>query len=109
MTASLFKDTSIFPKWWGVLDVGLAFVLAILAFVIFGLTGGKVDKQNEETTYRVYRILIHGIFVLILIFFILRDRIAWINGLPGIAWRAWLLLYILPEWFAVVNPTVHAG
>ena len=103
VTASLFKDTSVFPKWWGVLDVGLAFVLAILAFVVYGLAHGKVSKQIEETTYRAYRMLIHGIFVLILIFFLLGDRITWINGLPGVAWRAWLLLYILPEWIALVG------
>jgi hypothetical protein len=101
--ASLSKNSSAFPKWWGVLDVGLAFVLAILAFVVYGLARGKVNKQTEELTYRAYRILIHGIFILILIFFILGDRVIWINGLPGIAWRAWLLLYILPEWFTVTR------
>jgi hypothetical protein len=47
--------------------------------------------------------LIHIIFVLILIFFIAGDRIIWIDGLPGIAWRAWLLLYILPEWLTVIG------
>ena len=29
--AGLAKDTSAFPKWWGAVDVGLAFVLAIVA------------------------------------------------------------------------------
>jgi hypothetical protein len=47
--------------------------------------------------------LIHGILVLIVVFFLAGDRIVWINGLPGIAWRSWLLLYILPEWFAVIS------
>jgi hypothetical protein len=102
VVAGLLKNTGAFPKWWGTLDVGLAFFLAILAFVIYGLGHGKVNKQIEETTYRAYRKLIHVIFVLILIFFIAGDNVIWINGLPGIAWRAWLLLYILPEWFAIM-------
>ncbi len=42
--AGLTKDTSSFPKWWGVLDVGIAFILAILAFVITALAQGKVNK-----------------------------------------------------------------
>ena len=103
VAASLSKDTTAFPKWWGFLDVGLAFLLAILAFVIYGLAQGKVNQQTEEATYRAYRILIHVIFVLLLIFFLAGDRITWINGLPGIAWRAWLLLYILPAWFTLVQ------
>lgn len=103
ITAILSKDTPAFPKWWGVLDVGGSFVLAILAFVILALARGKVNKQIEATTYHAYRILIHGIFVVILIFLLAGDHVIWINGLPGIAWRAWLLLYVLPEWVTVVG------
>ena len=54
--ASLSKDTAAFPKWWGIADVSLAFVLATLTFVIFGLTRGKVNKRAEDTSYRGYRI-----------------------------------------------------
>src|SRR5215510_10880044 len=74
ITASLFKDTSKFPKWVGLVDVVLAFILAILAFVIYGVAHGKVNKPVEEVTYRAYRMLIHTIFVLLLIFFIAGDR-----------------------------------
>ena len=57
------------------LDLVLAFVLTILAFVVYGLAHNKVDKQIEETTYRAYRLLIHAIFFLILVFFLAGDRI----------------------------------
>jgi hypothetical protein len=105
VTAGLSKNTAAFPKWWGVLDVGIAFILVALAFVIVGLVQGKVDKQAEAASYRAYRILIHGIFVLIVVFFLFGDRIIWINGLPGIAWRSWLLLYCLPAWITVIRVT----
>jgi hypothetical protein len=36
--AGLSKNTAAFPKSWGVLDVGLAFILAILAIVLSALT-----------------------------------------------------------------------
>src|SRR5271165_7133448 len=57
VVAGLSKNTESFPKWWGPLDVGLAFVLAILVFVIIGLAQGNVDKQAEDATYRTYRML----------------------------------------------------
>ncbi len=105
VVAGLSKDTASFPKWWGVLDVGIAFVLAILAFAVQALVRGKVNKQAEDSTYRAYRLLIHGIFAMLILFFLFGNRIVWINCLTGFAWRAWLLLYILPEWIAAMNAT----
>ncbi len=99
--AGLSTNTSAFPKWCGVLDVGLAFILALLAFIMTALAQGKINKQAEDASYQAYRMLHHGIFVMIVVFFLFGDRIIWINGLPGIAWRAWLLLYCLPAWFAL--------
>ena len=99
--AGLSKNTLLLPKWWGPLDVILAFVLAMLTFVIFALAQGKVTVPAEDASYRAYRILIHGIFVMIVAFLLFGDRITWINGLPGLAWRAWLLFYALPQWFTV--------
>jgi hypothetical protein len=85
------------------LDVIIAFTLAILAFAIVAVTYGKVDSLAEKATYRAYRLLIHAIFLLILLFFIFGDRIVWANGLPGIGWRAWVLFYCLPYWFAALH------
>ncbi len=97
--AGLSKNTADFSKWWGRLDVGLAFVLAILALGIMALAEGRVNQQAVDATYRAYRILLHGIFVLLVLFFVAGDRIIWINCLTGFAWRAWLLAYCLPAWF----------
>ena len=105
VAAGLSKNTASFPPWWGALDVSLAFVLAIMALVILALAQGRVTKQIEDATYRAYRILIHGIFALLVVFFLAGDQIVWINGLTGIAWRAWLLLYCLPAWLAVLRTT----
>jgi hypothetical protein len=91
--AAFVKDTESWPKWWGVLDVGIAFLVAMLAFAVIGLARQKVGKQAEDESYRVYRILIHGIILMLGVFFLLGDRIVWSNCLTGIAWRTWLLLY----------------
>ena len=50
VTAGLSKDAASFPKWWGTLDVGIAFLLAALAMVIMALAGSNFSKQVEETT-----------------------------------------------------------
>ena len=100
VVAAFVKDREGWPKWWGVLDVVIAFVLALLAFAVLGLGQEKVDKPAEEASYRACRILLHGIFVLLVVS-LLGDRIVWSNCLTGFAWRAWLLLYCLPAWFTM--------
>jgi len=103
VVAGLSKNTASFPKIWGKLDVGLAFVLAVMAFAVMALARNSVDKRAEESTYRAYRVLLHGIFVMLLVFFVFGDRIVWINCLTGFAWRSWLLLYALPEWIVALR------
>src|SRR5262245_4117051 len=103
VAAGLSTNTASFPVWWGILDVGIAFGLAILAFVIQALAGGRMNKQAEDASYRTYRILTHGILALLVVFFLFGERIIWINCLPGFAWRTWLLLYSLPAWFTVLG------
>jgi hypothetical protein len=99
--AGFVQDTESWPKWWGVLDVVIAFVLAMLVVAIIGLAQGKVSKRAEEASYRAYRVLMHGIFVMLVVFFLFGDRIVWGNCLTGFAWRSWLLFYGLPAWFTV--------
>jgi protein-S-isoprenylcysteine O-methyltransferase Ste14 len=101
--AGLSQNTALFPKWWGILDVVVAFVLAALTIVIVALAEGKVGRQAQDASYRAYRALSHGILVLIVVFFLFGDRIVWINCLPGFAWRSWVLLYGLPAWFTALR------
>ena len=105
IVAGLSRNTASFPKWWGPLDVALAFVLAIMAFVILVLAQGRVNRQAAESSYRAYRFLTHGIFAMNVVFLLFGDRIVWTQCLPGFAWRTWLLLYCLPAWFATMRAT----
>src|SRR5215467_4672044 len=103
VVAGLSKNTGAFPKWWGIADVVLAFVLAAMVFAVMVAAHGKVGRQVEHATYRAYRVLIHGLWLMLVVFFLARDRITWTNCLTGLGWRAWLLLYALPAWFAVLK------
>jgi len=73
-------------------------VLAVMA-----AAQGRINKQADDATYRTYRVLTHGILVMLVVFFLAGERITWINCLTGFGWRAWLLLYALPSWFILVR------
>lgn len=101
--AGLAKDTAAFPKWWGTVDVAVAFVLAIAAFRIQMLVRGRVDKRVEDATYRIYRTVTHGIIAAAVLVMLAGDRITWANCATGFLWRTWLALYILPWWLASLH------
>ena len=102
VVAGLSRDTSSLSPWFGRIDVGVALVLTVLAFVMVGRAEGKITAQATQSSYRADRALLHGILALVVVFFLFGDRIAWINCLTGFAWRAWLLLYCLPAWFTAM-------
>jgi hypothetical protein len=101
--AGLSKHTESFPRWWGVADVGIALVLGILACAVLTLAQGGVTRQAEDASYRAYRVLIHGILVVCMVFMFAGDRIIWVNCITGFAWRTWLLLYSLPAWLTLFS------
>jgi len=114
LRAGLAKDPSGFPKWWGAVDVGLAFVLAIAAFAIQALVRKDVDKRDVETrekdtTYRVYRIFTHALLGVAVLVMLAGDRIQWANCATGFLWRAWLGLYILPWWLTALRSPNASG
>jgi len=81
----------------------LAFVLAAMVLAVMAAAQGRINKQADDATYRTYRVLTHGILVMLVVFFLAGERITWINCLTGFGWRAWLLLYALPSWFILVR------
>jgi hypothetical protein len=106
VVAAFVHDRESWPQWWGVVDVGIAFVLAVLAMAVLGIAQGNVTKQAEEASYRAYRILTHGILAGLLVCYLdysTGGRIVWSNCLTGFGWRAWLLLYCLPAWFTTFH------
>jgi hypothetical protein len=109
--AGLSKDTAAFPRWFGVLDVVLAFLVVGLAISLAGIAQGRETREAAEASYRTYRVLLHGLLAGMVIFFLWGDRIAWINCLIGFVWRAWLQLYTLPAWFTALRsgPRQSAG
>jgi len=100
--AGFVKNPQAWPQWWGVLDVSLAFILVVLVLVVQAIARGRVNKEVEQVTYKVYRVLVSAILLCLTLFFVAGDRIIWTQCLTGFAWRYWLLLYALPWWFAAL-------
>ena len=75
VVAGLSKNTGAFPKSWVIADVVLAFVLAAMVFTVMVAAHGKVSRQADDATYHAYRILTHGIFVMLVVFFLAGERI----------------------------------
>ena len=100
IAAGLTHDTSIYPSWWGITDVSLACVLAIMAMAVQTIGQDRITQRSRRRPIVVYRVLLHGILGLCVVFFVFGDRIVWIQCLTGFAWRAWLLAYCLPGWIA---------
>ncbi len=84
------------PTWVGILDVVLAFAAVGLAIRVVTLAEKQVDDRAIRLSYRIYRGLASVPLGLLVLFFVVGDRINWNVLLPGLAWRSWLLMYTLP-------------
>lgn len=104
VTAALSRNAGSLPRIVGLMDVVVVFILVGMAMALWARTRGRMTKDAEAAAYRGYRMLMHVIIVLLVVFFLFGDRIAWDIGLVGIAWRSWLLLYTLPAWYAAMLP-----
>jgi hypothetical protein len=50
------------------------------------------DHSSGHHVPLAYRVLLHGILAIIVVFFLFGSHITWINCITGFAWRAWPLL-----------------
>ena len=101
--AGLVRSPTILPRWWGAVDVVVAFVVAVMAISIHVLVRGNADKQAERATYRIYRGSMHAILVVAVLVMLAGDRVNWANCATGFLWRAWLLVYSLPWWLVAAR------
>ena len=84
------------PRWAGLADVVVAFITAACGLTIATRAGERFDEWVIRSAFRTYRAGATALLALICLFFVAGDRIAWHILLPGLAWRAWLLAWVLP-------------
>ena len=79
---------------------GVVFAVGALLGLVLGLRGGPVGEQRVARLGLWTWGLHAGFLGLLAVFLLVGDRVAWSILLPGLAWRAWLLVYVLPAWLA---------
>ncbi|GEM_PF-1676269 len=78
------------PKWGGYLDVGLVIVIVYSSFTIFGK--GKGNPRYDAA----HRTALNLVPVILLGMWLFRNILDFNILLPGLTWRIFLLLHILP-------------
>ncbi len=88
----LIASTSDAPlsRWVGYFDVGLVIFIVYLSFTIFGK--GKTDPRFQPA----HRATLTSVPLMLLGIWIYRNSLDLNILLPGLAWRTYLFLHILP-------------
>ena len=84
------------PLWAGRADVALAVLTCVCGFTIATRAGERFDDRAVRSAFRIYRGGATALLLLIAVLLVVGDRIGWHILLPGLAWRAWLLAWVLP-------------
>jgi lysylphosphatidylglycerol synthetase-like protein (DUF2156 family) len=100
IAASLLR-TEATPLWLGIADVAVAAVLMAVGFVVVARAPKTFDPETTATAFRVLRAGSALFLLLLLLFFFAGGAVRWQVLLPGLAWRAWLFVLVLPAWIAL--------
>jgi hypothetical protein len=84
------------PRWLGIADVLVAAILFLSAALLTSRNRNTVTDRDRVAALRASQIVAGILPVLLVLFFLLGDRINWKVLVIGLAWRGWLLLYTLP-------------
>ena len=87
-------------RWVGIVDVVVAVALVVLGLVIVSRKPSEFAASVVGAGFRIYRGLANVFLILLVAFFVVGDDIRWSILLPGLAWRAWLLVLVLPSWLS---------
>jgi hypothetical protein len=88
------------PRWLGILDVAVAAVLVVVGLVVVSKGPKSVDGPLASSVAQVLRAASTLFLALLVVFFVVGGAIKWHVLLPGLAWRAWLFVLVLPAWLA---------
>ncbi len=91
------------PGVLGLVDVAVAALMALLGFTIDALSRPAVTDANRATAWWVLRGVAGTLLLLVIIFFARPGLFRWEVLLVGLAWRAWLLVWVLPAVIASVR------
>ena len=92
------------PAPLGWLDVVIALAVIAVGILIDLDTRAHVDADAQRRAYGFYRGLTAVPLALLVAFFVVGNAIDWTVLLIGLAWRTWLLGYVLPGVLVALRP-----
>lgn len=90
-------DASALPAWVGVTDVVLAATVVAFALRLAVVTAAPSTLTEWRDSMRVARSAVAPIPLLLALFFLAGARVRWPVLVIGLAWRAWLLVFLAPQ------------
>jgi hypothetical protein len=99
VVASVLQNPA--SRWVGIADVVVAAVLLCHGFLIAAKGSAKADPHVLELSLRVLRGGANLFLALIVVFFLAAQHVKWDILLLGLAWRAWLFVWVLPSAIAL--------
>jgi len=102
VAASLLPPSGI-PTAFGLIDVVLAGLVILLGLAIESAVRDQVTDDDRRIAWGVVRLLANVPLLLLIVFFIRADIVRWDVLLVGLAWRTWLLLWVLAPVVAMLN------
>jgi lysylphosphatidylglycerol synthetase-like protein (DUF2156 family) len=99
--AASLLPTQATPLWLGIADVAVAAALMAAGFVVVARAPKTFDPPTTAAAFRVLRAGSALFLLLLVLFFLAGDAVRWQVLLPGLAWRAWLFVLVLPAWIAL--------
>ena len=99
----LYASTHAFeqlPKWAGPLDGVIAFIVVILSAVIERSYRGLISAELTQLAHTLATYLVPALLILL---FILQHQLIWNTLLPGLAWRVYVVLLVLPASLAAIR------
>jgi hypothetical protein len=94
VVASLLRSPA--PGWVGIADVVVAVVLVCQGFLIAAKGTARADPDVLDLSLRVLRGGANLFLGLIVAFFLAGQHVKWDILLLGLAWRAWLFVWVFP-------------
>jgi hypothetical protein len=86
--------------WQGLVDVGAAFAVVVLALVLYTRARPLVNETSMRLSYGMATMVVVAALVLMWLF---HERLDFNVLLPGLAWRMFVLFQTLPAAVAVTR------
>jgi len=102
-TLLMYASTHAFeqlPKWAGPLDGVIAFIVVILSAIIERSYHGLIPADVTQLAHTLATYLIPTLLILLFIF---QHEWIWNTLLPGLAWRVYVVLLVLPASLAAIR------